>query len=140
MKHSLLYALLFTLVFAGCKKDKNTNGITGKWNIDKTEMITLKNGVKDDENIVPYVSGSYVEFKSDGSFFLYAKEVGESEFEEGQGSYTFSNNTVILVIDGNAQSFEVQEFKKNVLILSASGKHIDDDDEYHTTVSLYLSR
>lgn len=95
---------------------------------------------KDKEDIATFFPGSYIEFKSDGSLYIYGRRMDEAEFDEAYGTYTISNNTVTMSTCGNGLLFEIQKLEKKVLILSTSGKYIEDDDEYFDTITMYLSR
>lgn len=145
MKNVLLFATLFTLVFAGCKKNdkadsNNSNLIIGQWTIQKIDYLSLKNGEEDYSESEIYDPASHVEFKSDRTYSLHAKAAGDEEFENTTGTYLLSGKELTLVDDGNTEKFQVKTLDKNNLIFERVEEYVEEGDSYKDTDTFYLTK
>lgn len=92
----LLPFALLSFIVAGCGKgapgvsnDDNIIGVAGKWNLKYgCTLYYLNNELEARRNSVGYTSGSFLEFRSDGSYRIRLKSANDPEFCNESGKYT----------------------------------------------------
>lgn len=147
MKNVLLCVLLSTLVIAGCKKkDKAAASekdlIVAKWDLQKIDYLSLKDGVKDYNGSSIFAPGSYAHFKADRTFILHIKEITENEFQDQTGTYVLTGKELTIVDpeDGSSEKFIIKTLDKKNLVFERIEEYEYEGSSYKDTDTFFLTR
>lgn len=144
MKNLLLAAALFMFALAGCKKEStgtnNSSLIVGKWNMNKADVVTYKNGEKLTELSMNYGAGSFIQFNGDNSYHSYVKSPGEDEFSDETGSYSVDGNVLKITENGTNQPITIKQIDNKKLTLGFTDSDDEGEDNERTEITMHLSR
>jgi len=117
MKTNLMYfTLALALLFAACKKEEESTGVVGVWEISAFSNSNCDD--PDDNGSIPITDGcidlglfsscTELEFKSDDTYEVRTTTtfLGETETETESGTYTLSGNTITATLsDGSTSTY-----------------------------------
>lgn len=120
----LLAAVCLATSLAGCKKDKKSSGdIVGKWTIVTIGYADFENGQleRDAEDADP---GSFIEFKSDGTYALGVVVTQES------GTWTKSGNELTFTEGSDVTKATIEKLTSSDLVFKI--REVDGNDYSET--------
>lgn len=144
MQKNFLFIVLVLLIssvsFSSCKKDDEETRkdlLTGRWEGETITSNATLNGIAFPAE-TESLSGSFIEFKSDGTYTS-----DDNEAFEGSGTWKFSNGEKDIIMDEGTDdeiTFTITSISSNDLKLSYSEQETEDGFTISVTVVVDLKK